>query len=286
MLTTEDDFEVNILLIFGASFMKAIILSAGQGKRLLPLTSKRPKCLLDILGKTVLEWQVETLAGAGIGEIVVVTGYGAEKVDNLVLGRLSCYGVRTLYNPEYATSDNLVSCWKVRHEMDGDFVLLNGDTLFEPGVIERLLGCKRASITVTVSSKARYDSDDMKVITEKDRLVRIGKELSVEKVSAESIGLIYFRDDGPGIFKHALEDALKDPESRKRWYLSVIDSLAARQPVMTCSITGLKWCEIDYPKDLKFAEEVVAAIHHYNHVQGHRGIYARETFMHAKRHAG
>ena len=264
--------------------MKAIILSAGQGKRLLPLTSKRPKCLLDIMGKTVLEWQVETLAGAGIDEIVVVTGYGADQVESLVEGYLRHYGVRTFYNPEYATSDNLVSCWKVRHEMDQDFVLLNGDTLFEPRVIETLLNCKKAPITVTVSSKSRYDSDDMKVITEDDRLVRVGKQLPVEKVSAESIGLICFRDDGPGIFKKALERALEDPESRKRWYLSVIDSLADRQIVMTCSITGLKWCEIDYPKDLKLAHPVVNAIDQYH--QSHRGLYAHEGFMHAKRHAG
>ena len=255
--------------------MKAVILSAGQGKRLLPLTSKTPKCLLAVRGKTILEWQVETLAGAGIEDIVVVTGYGADKVHELVERRLGHYGVRTFYNPDYAVSDNLVSCWAVRHEMSRDFILLNGDTLFEPPVIETLLNCPESPITVTVSSKERYDSDDMKVISEGRRLIRIGKQLPMDRVSAESIGLIYFRGRGPEIFRSALELALEDPASRKRWYLSVIDSIAGRQQVMTCPITGLKWCEIDYPKDLKLAEPVVAAIEMHGRSHGSQEIFMR-----------
>ncbi len=266
--------------------MKAIILSAGQGKRLLPLTSHRPKCLLDISGKTVLEWQVETLASAGIDEIVVVTGYGAEKVDGLVNRFLTHYGVRTYYNPEYASSDNLVSCWKVRQEMNQDFVLLNGDTIFEPLVIETLLNCKRAPITVTVSSKDRYDSDDMKVITRQGRLVRIGKELAEQEVTAESIGMILFRDNGPEIFRNGLERALEDPESRKRWYLSVIDSIAREEQVMTCSITGFRWCEIDYPRDLKLAAYVTAAIDEYYRVHESQASLAQQVSIRVGRQAG
>ena len=268
-------------LFFGVSLMKVIILSAGQGKRLLPLTSRKPKCLIDINGKSVLEWQVETLAGAGIHDIVVVTGYGAEKVQELVQRHLGYYGVRTHFNPDYATSDNLISCWKARDEMKGDFILLNGDTLFEPAVIETLLDCTRAPITVTVSSKEKYDSDDMKVISQGGRLAKIGKDLPLGAVSAESIGMIYFRDKGPEIFRNALDKAVQDPESKNRWYLSVIDSIAQEQTVMTCSITGLKWCEIDYPKDLKLAEPVVAAIEMHARKHGAHDTYNGHGLMHA-----
>ncbi len=262
--------------------MNAIILSAGQGKRLLPLTSKSPKCLLDICGKTILEWQVETLAGEKVDEIIVVTGYGSEKVEQLVQRRLKQYGVRTFYNPDFATSDNLISCWKVRHEMKGEFILLNGDTLFEPAVLETLLSSPEASITVTVSSKDKYDSDDMKVVTEAGRLLKIGKELPLDRVSAESIGLIYFRGQGPEIFSTALDEAVHDPGSRKKWYLSVIDAIAANNPVMTCSVTGLKWCEIDYPKDLKLAEPVVSAIKLDGRSQDSHQMYMGQGLVHAK----
>ena len=238
--------------------MKAIILSAGQGRRLLPLTASLPKCLLNVAGRTILEWQVDTLQQAGIHDIVVVTGYGAEKVDRLI-NRYGQKRIRTLYNPRYATSDNLVSCWWAREEMEQDFLLLNGDTLFEAAVIKALLECPEAPITVTVSSKHRYDSDDMKVILEDRRLVHIGKKLPVENVHAESIGLIRFTGQGPEIFRNALEEAEAHPESSGRWYLSVIDTIAGEIDVMTCSITGLTWCEVDYPADLDHAGRIMAA---------------------------
>ena len=266
--------------------MKAIILSAGQGRRLLPLTATSPKCLLKIGGRTVLEWQVKTLAGAGIDDIVVVTGYGADKVEDLVNRHLAQFGARTIYNPDYATADNLVSCWTVRHHMNTDFLLLNGDTLFEPGVIDRLLYSGRFPITVTVSSKKKYDSDDMKVTVEMGRLIRIGKQLPAEMVTAESIGLIYFRNQGPEIFREALEQALEDPESRTKWYLSVIDQIAARLPVMTCSITGLKWCELDYPRDLKLAETVASAINPHGYGFRNRNIFMEDDPMQLKVQAG
>ncbi len=261
--------------------MKAIILSAGQGTRLLPLTARLPKCLLKVKGKSLLEWQVTTLADAGINDILVATGYGADQIQNLVDRHLAMFGVRTFYNSGYAETDNLVTCWTVRHEMNGDFLLLNGDTLFEPAVLERLMSCKRAPVTVTVSSKAKYDSDDMKVIIEDRRLKAIGKGLPSGQVSAESIGLIYFRDQGPAIFRNALEQAVKDPASGKKWYLSVIDEIARKQEVMTCPVTGLKWCEIDYPRDLRQAESVTSAIEMYQH--GHVNRDLAPEYAHAGR---
>ena len=266
--------------------MKAIILSAGQGRRLLPLTAISPKCLLNIGGRTVLEWQVRTLASAGIDDIVVVTGYGGDKVEKLVNRRLAHFGARTLYNPDYATADNLVSCWTARHEMNNDFLLLNGDTLFELAVIGSLLSSQRFPITVTVSSKKKYDSDDMKVTIEMGRLIRIGKQLPADRVSAESIGLISFRDQGPEIFCSALKQALEDPESRKNWYLSVIDKIAASRSVMTCSITALKWCEIDYPRDLKLAESLVSAINTHGHEFQNRNIFVEDDLPQLKAQVG
>ena len=239
--------------------MKAVILSAGQGKRLLPLTADRPKCILPVQGRTMIEWQVDELAKCGIEQVVAVLGYGAQKVEEVLRRRYGARRVKTVYNEAYAVSDNLVSCWAVQDEMDSDFVLLNGDTLFEAAVLKRLLGSERNPITVTISKKKQYDADDMKVELDGQRLVKIGKDLLTEQVSGESIGMILFRDRGPILFRNALKRALNDPSSKSKWYLSVIDSLAQTMPVWTCSVKGLKWCEVDYPADLKLAEGVVAA---------------------------
>jgi len=239
--------------------MKAVILSAGQGKRLLPLTAESPKCILPILGQTIIEWQIDELAKCGIDQVTVVLGYGADKVERILHSRYSAHRVRTIYNAAYAVSDNLVSCWSAHDEMNDDFILLNGDTLFEAAVLERLFETGDHPVTVVVSQKSEYDADDMKVELDGCRLVKIGKELIPDQVDGESIGMIMFRDQGPMMFRDAIQIALRDPSSQTKWYLSVIDEMAHRIPVWTCSINGLQWCEVDYQADLIQAEKVVTA---------------------------
>ena len=239
--------------------MKAVILSAGQGKRLLPLTADSPKCILPIMGQTLIEWQIDELAKCGIEQVTVVLGYRADKVERILRSRYGTHRVRTLYNAAYAVSDNLVSCWAAHDEMNEDFVLLNGDTLFEEAVLNRLLEMGDHSVTVVVSQKNEYDADDMKVELDGCRLVKIGKDLIPDQVDGESIGMILFRDRGPMMFCDAIQKALRDPSSQTKWYLSVIDEMARKLPVWTCSIHGLQWCEVDYRADLKQAEKVVTA---------------------------
>jgi choline kinase len=238
--------------------MKAVILSAGQGKRLLPLTENSPKCILPIMGQTLIEWQIEELAKCGIEKVTVVVGYRADKVDQILRSHNGFQQVRTVYNAAYAVSDNLVSCWSAHGEMDEDFVLLNGDTLFEAAVMQRLLKTPHHPVTVVVSQKGDYDADDMKVELDGRRLVKIGKDLLPDQVDAESIGMILFRDQGPMLFRNALEKALCKPSAQAKWYLSVIDEMARAMPVWTCSANGLHWCEVDYPADLKLAEKVIS----------------------------
>ncbi|MCA9321293.1 MAG: phosphocholine cytidylyltransferase family protein [Planctomycetes bacterium] len=235
--------------------MKAVILSAGQGKRLLPLTETTPKCALEVAGRPIVQWQVDTLLEAGIKDVMVVVGHGAEKVEAL----MKPYGarVRCLYNPFHAVSDNLASCWVARNEMDGDFILLNGDTLFEVSVVRRLLEAERA-INVTIDRKPIYDADDMKVHVQGDRLMNIGKTLSPEKSDAEAIGMILFRRPGALAFREALDRAMRRPDGLKHWYLKVVDAMAAADDVVgVCSIEGMRWAEVDTRDDLANASVAV-----------------------------
>src|SRR5919109_1358618 len=144
--------------------MKAIILSAGQGSRLLPLTEGRPKCLLPIGPRTLIEWQIWALTQGGVNDIAVVVGYHARDVQDL-LKRLEGphLKIRTIFNPFYKLADNLASCWMARHEITQDFVILNGDTVIQPKIFQTLLASPAAPITVTIDKKESYDSDDMKV---------------------------------------------------------------------------------------------------------------------------
>lgn len=237
--------------------MKAIILSAGQGKRLLPLTETIPKCLLPVDGgRPALEIQLRALAACGIQHATVMVGFEAGQVEDFIADFLARrplpeIAVTTRFNPFFAISNNLATCWTAIPEMTEDFILLNGDTLFEPAVLERLLLAPVAGITLAIDRKPSYDEDDMKVSVRRGRtLAAVGKTLPPAVVHGESIGLMTFRATGVHAFRAALEKAMRDPTSLQRWYLSVIDSLANSAMVEVASIEGLWWAETDTPEDL------------------------------------
>ena len=234
---------------------KAIILSAGKGSRLLPLTADRPKCLIELAGKTLLEWQLDALTAAGIRDVVVVTGFNEHMVEAIAVRR---DGVRTLFNPFYQVADNLGSVWIARGEFDRDLLVLNGDTLISGEILAALLAETDGAITVTVDEKDSYDADDMKVLREGTRLRRIGKALEDGQYNAESIGLLAFRGEGPRLFIEQVERMMRTSEGTRRWYLRAIDAVAATVDVRTVSIKGEAWQEVDFPEDVDAARALTA----------------------------
>ena len=240
---------------------KAIILSAGQGRRLLPLTENTPKCLLSVAEKPVIDWQIDALISAGIDSITIVGGFQIGKIEALVAQRYAAYPeIRVCFNPFYEVADNLASCWIVRDQMEGNFVLINGDTLFETALVAHVLQSEPAPITLSVDYKEVFDEDDMKVELDTDKWVRhVSKLLTLEQSHAESIGFIYFRQEGATLFRNAVGLALRDPSKLKSWYLTIIDQLARQHQVNSRSVQGFNWCEIDFIEDLKRAGKLFSA---------------------------
>ncbi len=237
--------------------MKVIVLSAGQGKRLLPLTAEQPKCALMLGERSVLGWQLQALATGGATEVVVATGFQAPLINDLI-GGVEGLQVRTSHNPFYAHCDNLGTCWIVRHEMSGPFVLINGDTLFEPEVFARLLASDDTHpITLVTNHKNGYDDDDMKVSVADGQLKRVDKKLPPSQVNGESIGMIRFQGTGPALFRNRLEAMMAEESTLKRWYLSAIDALAAEGHVGVATTGDHDWCEVDDHNDLQHAQSVV-----------------------------
>ncbi len=243
--------------------MKTIILSAGQGKRLSPLTDNLPKCLLEVQPSvTILEWQMMQLDAAGVSEIVIVTGFEAQRVEDAIANFRKTYApkctIRTLYNPFYKVADNIGSVWLAKEEMDGPFMILNGDTLLTTQTVTRLLNQGDMPITLTIAQKDQYDSDDMKVSLDGAQLRRVGKTLAADIVHGESIGFMKFSGNGPALFRETVEKALHSQENLKRWYLSIIDDIAqSGDHVGTVIAPQSEWCEVDFPVDHKKACEKV-----------------------------
>jgi choline kinase len=264
----------------GGDVTNAVLLGAGQGRRLSPLTDSRPKCLVEIAGRPLLEWQLRALAVAGVTEATVVTGFGAAAVETALAVIAAPISVTCRHNPFFAVADNIGSCWIARDLFREDTLLINGDTLFDPRIPARVLAEARAPVNVTIDVKGAYDADDMKVRLNGDRLSRIGKKLE-DPIDGESIGMLRFRGEGGARFADALDEALRDPAALSRWYLSVIDTLAAGDEiggdVGTVSIQGLPWAEVDYPHDLGIAASRVASFPWGEAVAEPRAVRGRVT---------
>lgn len=239
------------------SISKAIILSAGQGSRLLPLTSDMPKCMIDFNGRTLIEWQIEALKANGIRHISVVTGFRTQRVESHLAG-ITGVEIETIFNPFFQVADNLGTCWIAREAMNQDFIILNGDTIVSDEIVAKLIDGARWPITVTIDVKDSYDEDDMKVHREGEKLMSIGKRLGDDVANAESIGMLAFRGEGPATFRAQVEKMMRTPEGVERWYLRAIDMLAMEQEIGTVSIHGLQWAEVDFPQDVEIAWALTA----------------------------
>ena len=230
--------------------MHAIILAAGRGSRLLPLTADLPKCLLPIGNTTVLGMQLDTLYAHGVKTATVVTGFNSSMVKAEIDARQSGPRVKTLFNPFFQVADNLASCWMARKSMRENFLLINGDTLFSPELLQTILAAPAKDIAVTIDQKGHYDGDDMKVTLDGSQLTAIGKTLPLTVTDGESIGMLRFMDAGPKIFRDELKRLMKTPDGTKSWFLSAIHGLAqSGQHIDTINIKGSDWSELDTPED-------------------------------------
>src|ERR1035438_6634324 len=164
--------------------MKAIILNAGKGGRLSPHTDSLPKCLVEVGEKALLDHQLAALRVVGVREVVLVVGYRREQI----MKHLESYGdfsFTFIENDDYASTNTAYSLWLARHEMTDDFVYFNGDVLFHPEILRRLVAAT-ASNPLAVERK-RCGDEEVKVFVDGNRINSIGKELAPQDSYGEFI---------------------------------------------------------------------------------------------------
>jgi len=207
--------------------MKAIILAAGCGHRLSPDTDGRPKCLVDIgNGMSILEHQLEAFRLCGVEDVVIVGGHKVDLLHRAVAGYDSGdMTVRIIYNPHYNLYNNLYSLWIASEEMDGPFVVANGDTVFDADILRDLLMYAHADVCLTISRKAQYDSEDMKVQIRNAGIRKVTKIMSAKSADAESIGLIKFQNRGGRLLRDSLNHLVSQAEGVHHFYLKAIQQI-------------------------------------------------------------
>ncbi len=128
--------------------MQAVILAAGQGIRLRPLTDHCPKCLVEVGGRPILRYQLEALADAGVRECVIVVGHRAAQVRDLFGTRFRDVSITYVENEIFDRTNNIYSLWLARREITGDLLLLEGDLIFEPELLVDLLDVPFENVAV------------------------------------------------------------------------------------------------------------------------------------------
>jgi choline kinase len=241
--------------------LRAIILSAGQGRRLFPVTRDLPKCLVPVDGeRSVLEVQLRVLAEHGVTEAIVMGGYGIEKVERFAAAHtIPRMSVRVRYNPFFDQADNLITAWLASRDFEGECILLNGDTLFEGEVVARLLAAPAGPLTIVANVKPAYDDDDMKVQLADGFVRAIGKDLDPAESHGEAIGMTLLRGTGAAAMREAFDQLVRRFGQQRAYYTTAIGELARRGMVRACSMESLWWGEIDSLEDLENVRKAVAA---------------------------
>lgn len=235
--------------------MILIILAAGTGRRLYPLTRDIPKSLLDLGdGSTLLDKQLSlALKNRSISDIYIVTGYKNKKIEDKIEEYNSQNNIHTVYNPFYDISNNLISLWCTQHLMTKqDFLITNGDNIYKPVVFEKITSELDDGIYVTIDHKDHYDDDDMKVVLSHDVITRVSKKIPSAEAGAESIGFIrvsglYSRNT----FQHHLLKLIREEHGRHAFWLEVFNSMATDgEKIKPLLIGEHDWGEMDFHPDI------------------------------------
>ena len=235
--------------------MKALILAAGAGTRLAPMTECLPKCLIEVLGTPILMKQIENLHECGVTDITVVSGYLSHVLANAVRGKYP--EITILENEDYAATNNMYSAYLARERMAGaDFLMMNADVFFDASVIRDLLDCPCPNaIAVDVG---RYMEESMKVSERAGKLIGIAKTIPPEQALGCSADVYKFSHGAADAFFAKCAEYIEARNDRGQWSEVALRDILAYVDFHACPVGG-RWMEIDTPEDLALARELFAA---------------------------
>lgn len=247
----------------------AVILAAGQGTRLRPMTDSRPKCMVEVDGKPILQWQIGMLQAAGVEEIIVVTGYQQEVIPG--------DGIRKIYNPEFATTNMIESLFCAEEQLKGELIISYGDIITTEKVIRELLS-NPGDIVIAADEKwhdywsERFEdplSDAESFVKADDgKVASLGQKTSdFSQIQSQYIGLIKLNAHGCDRIKEVYHEAKASSSAEVNAWFS---GRPLRQAYMTDLLNHIAgngdlyyqpvqrgWVEIDDPHDLEIAEKII-----------------------------
>jgi choline kinase len=237
----------------------AVLLVAGIGERLHPLTLHRPKALVEVGGESMLARSVRMLIAHGVEEIVLATGFEEGAVREAM--RDVTVPVSYCPNPHYRSTQNAMSLLGCEGVVAGrSFYKLDGDLLFQPEVLPRLDGAG-GQLAVAVDTGVELGHEEMKVRLRGDgrTIGAFGKGLDPASCQGESIGVERVNGVAVSLLFHGLREAQEAGETHL-YYEDVYGRLIERGlEAEAVDVSDLGWTEVDTAEDLSRADAMVRA---------------------------
>ncbi|MBR3197171.1 phosphocholine cytidylyltransferase family protein [Methanobrevibacter thaueri] len=250
--------------------MIGVILSAGMGTRLMPLTKDKPKPLLEINEMTLLERMIKNLMNEDIKEFIVIVGYNKEKVIEFAPTLEEKYGItiKIIENENYDTTNTSVSTYLASKYIEDngkdDFILINGDNVVDPEIITRI--AERENTSLIVDNFKDLNEESFKLIIENETfnednsiangtIKEIGKGIDIPSSTGEFIGVSKVSSDDISKFNGILEDLME--EDKQNYYDFAYKTLSTISPIDFVLTNGLKWTEIDDHNDWEQAQKLI-----------------------------
>jgi len=237
--------------------MKAIMLAAGSGTRLLPLTQEIPKCLVSIGEEVILERQLRAMEKVGVGRVVIVGGVFVEKIEAFIYKKNYSLDIRVIFNPFYARSNNLASLWFAKEEMSEPLILVMSDLVFDEEILRKGLHASlRGEICFFMKRMKEYEKDSMKLEIQNNQVINLGKNLSASQVGGMSLQMVLFSQRGALKMRDMIEQMVHKEENLDQFYtIAVKELINGGLQVTYIDMGELYWYEIDEVDDLKKVKE-------------------------------
>jgi len=252
--------------------MKAIILAAGFGIRLKSLTMHKPKSMVKVCGKPILEYQIDAYLNADIDEIIIVTGYKSEIIENFVAGKRYS-NVKVVRNNDYAQTNNMYSLWLCREELkkSKQIFISNADVVFDYSIIKRIVKKKGDYIICEENS---YNHESMKIsLNSKGYINNISKEISSKISFGCSIDVYYLSHKSLNALVTMMSKIIKVEKDRNQWTEVALQALLKNNAIKAEPFVlskDEKWYEVDTIEDLIQAELAFSTIP--NRLRGKRNF--------------
>lgn len=238
--------------------MKAIILAAGMGSRIKPLTDNCPKSLLKVGGKTILERMLSRIQDCGITEVIFVLGYLEGQIRDYVTSQFPGIDATFVVNEAFSTTNTGYSLMlALRHTQGATIVKFDADVVFDVRILRHLIDSDHETC-LCIDKHIQLDAEEIKVTIDDDnRVMKVSKSVPPKDAIGESIGIE--KICGPitlTLLAH-LEKFMGDPAHHQEYYEASYERLIATgAPFHTLDISGLNWVEIDTKEDYALAHEL------------------------------